>query len=81
MLKLSVTVLILIAGLGFAGLAEASELLKATLTGDQEVPPVATDTTGKVFIMLNRDETAMEFHLHVSDGVRIQQGHIHCAPG
>jgi hypothetical protein len=80
MLKLLVPMLILIAGLGFTGLAAGDELFKATLIGDQEVPPVVTDTAGKVFIMLNKDETALEFHLHVSDGVRIQQSHIHCAP-
>jgi hypothetical protein len=52
----------------------------AILTGDQEVPPVATDTTGKVRIEFNDTFTAAEFTLTVNDGVRVQQAHIHCAP-
>jgi hypothetical protein len=53
---------------------------KATLSGDQEVPPVATDTTGKFKLHLNKDETEGEFTLTVKDGVRIRQAHLHCAP-
>ncbi len=60
--------------------ANADELFKANLTGDQEVPPVTTDTTGKVFLRLNKAETEIEIQLHVNDGVRITQSHIHCAP-
>ena len=68
--------------LAMAGMATADELFKATMTGDQEVPPVATETSGKAFFSLNKDETAIEFQLHVSDGVRITQSHIHCGrPG
>ena len=78
--KVLLTVCVLAVGLGMAGVAGADELFKATLTGDQEVPPVVTDTSGKAFFSLNKDETAIEFHLHVSDGVRITQSHIHCAP-
>ena len=77
---LAIALVVAGSGLGFAGLAQADELFKATMTGDQEVPPVVTNTTGKVFFLLNKEETAMEFQLHVSDGVRITQSHIHCAP-
>ena len=78
---LAIALVVAGSGLGFAGLAQADELFKATMTGDQEVPPVVTNTTGKVFFLLNKEETAMEFQLHVSDGVRVTQSHIHCAPG
>lgn len=51
---------------------------KATLSGDQEVPPVDTDTEGSTFLRLNGGESEIEFQLHVSDGVGIAMGHIHC---
>lgn len=62
-----------------AGVANADELFKANLTGDQEVPPVATESTGKAFLRLNKAQTEIEIQLHVNDGVRITQSHIHCA--
>ena len=64
----------------YAGVAHADELFKASLTGDQEVPPVVTDTTGKALFRLNKAETEIEIQLHVNDGVRITQSHIHCGP-
>jgi hypothetical protein len=78
--KIALTVCVVAAGLVMAGMAGADELFKATLTGDQEVPPVTTETSGKAFFSLNKDQTAIEFQLHVSDGVRITQSHIHCGP-
>jgi len=80
MRKIFATVAVLFTVVVYAGMANADELFKATLTGDQEVPPVATDTTGKAFFMLNKEETEIEIQLHVNDGVRITQSHIHCAP-
>lgn len=77
--KLVATIAV-IAALAVSGIASANELFKAVLTGDEEVPPVATATSGKAFILVNKAETQAEFHLHVSDGVRITQAHIHCAP-
>ena len=56
-----------------AGVANADELFKANLTGDQEVPPVNTETTGKAFLRLNKAQTEIEIQLHVNDGVRITQ--------
>ncbi|HJU41368.1 MAG TPA: CHRD domain-containing protein [Vicinamibacterales bacterium] len=53
---------------------------RARLSGAEEVPPVVTDTTGKVEIVLNEDETQAEFELEVQQGVRVTQAHIHCAP-
>ena len=49
MRKIFATVAVLLAVVVYAGMANADELFKATLTGDQEVPPVITDTTGKAF--------------------------------
>lgn len=58
--------------------AWADETFKAKLSGDQEVPPVATDTTGKFKLQLDQTETQAEFTLSVSDGARIRQAHLHC---
>ena len=53
---------------------------KADLTGDQEVPPVVTNTTGEIKVEFNDDLTEAEFELEVRDGVAITQAHLHCAP-
>ena len=63
-----------------ASAAWADETFKATLSGDQEVPPVVTDTTGRFKLQLNQAETEAEITLTVNDGVRIRQAHLHCAP-
>ena len=52
----------------------------ARLSGAEEVPPVVTDTTGKVEIEFNEDETKAEYELSVRKGIRVTQSHIHCAP-
>ena len=74
---LAALVLVLVA---VAPAAWADETFKATLSGDQEVPPVVTDTTGKFKLQFNKAETEAEITLTVTDGVRIRQSHLHCAP-
>ena len=80
---------VLLAGTAVTGAARASDddhdknkgqEFTARLTGSEEVPAVVTDTTGKVEILLNADETQLEFELSVRKGVRVTQSHIHCAP-
>jgi hypothetical protein len=53
-------------------------LFQARLTGDQEVPAVITDTTGRFEILVNKNQTAGEYTLRVESGVRVQQSHFHC---
>src|SRR5438034_5637724 len=71
---------VLFAGLGFIAIADADELFQARLTGDQEVPAVAADTTGRFEILVNKDATAGEYTLRVNSGVRVTQSHFHCGP-
>ncbi len=78
--RLLVMLAVLLMALAMGAIAHADELFKATLTGDQEVPPVVTETTGKAFLRLDKTESELEFQLHVNEGVRITQSHIHCAP-
>src|SRR2546430_16941220 len=66
--------------LGSSTIANAEGLFQARLTGDQEVPAVETDTTGRFKILVNNDATAGEDTLSVDSGVRGTQGHFHCAP-
>src|SRR5438309_12092839 len=66
--------------LGSSTIASAEELFQATLTGDQEVPAVETDTTGRFKILVNKDAMAGEYTLRVDSGVRVTQAHFHCAP-
>lgn len=67
-----------LAALAFSTASQAAELFKARLTGDQEVPPVATDTTGRFEILVNADQTAGEYTLRIESGVRVTQAHFHC---
>src|SRR5882724_6552574 len=64
--------------LGSSAIAE--ELFQAVLTGDQEVPAVETNTTGRFKILVNQDATAGGYTLSVASGVRITQAHFHCGP-
>src|SRR2546428_2501570 len=66
--------------LGSSTIANAEGLFQARLTGDQEVPAVETDTTGRFKILVNNDATAGEYTLSVDSGVRVTQAHFHCAP-
>ncbi|OGL15095.1 MAG: hypothetical protein A3F92_01450 [Candidatus Rokubacteria bacterium RIFCSPLOWO2_12_FULL_71_22] len=70
----------LLALLGSAGAPGAEELFKARMTGDQEVPPVETDTAGRFEILVNTERTAGEYTLRVSSGARVTQSHFHCGP-
>ena len=66
--------------LAVVGTANADEEFRARLSGDEEVPPVVTDTSGMFKILFNRDESEATINLRVRDGVRVTQAHLHCAP-
>ena len=53
---------------------------RARLSGEQEVPPVDTETEGRAEVEFDWDYTKAEFTLEVEDGTRVTQAHIHCAP-
>lgn len=46
--------------------------------GEQEVPPVVTDTTSYLEITVDEGFTMMEYSLFVYDGVLIDRAHLHC---
>ena len=69
---------VVLSALGSSPIAGADELFQARLTGDQEVPAVATDTTGRFEILVNKNQTAGEYTLRVESGVRVTQSHFHC---
>lgn len=73
------TPLTLAALLATAPAAWADASFKARLSGDEEVPPVATDASGKFRIQFNKAHTEAEMTLAVNDGERITQAHLHCA--
>ena len=54
--------------------------LQAELRGDNEVPPVETETRGRFHIHEREDGASAEYTLRVSDGERVTQAHFHCAP-
>jgi hypothetical protein len=81
MKKILMTLLLLSVVLTLVGLASGDELkFQARLSGDNEVPPVDTDTTGKAKVEFNKDLTEAEFRLKVKDGDLVTRAHIHCAP-
>ncbi len=80
MFKVGVTIAALVATLMLTGFAHAKDTFKTKLGGDQEVPSVDTETTGKFKIQFNKQHTEAEYTLTVKDGVRVTQAHLHCAP-
>lgn len=69
-------------GLAFASTALAHDRLQleAQLRGENEVPSVDTDTRGIFEVQQSRDGSSAEYTLRVSNGVRLTQAHLHCAP-
>ena len=51
----------------------------ATLDGNQEVPPVVTDTTGEAIFLINEAMDKINYQLFVFDGFAITQSHFHVA--
>ena len=69
-----------VASIAAAANARADELFQARLSGNNEVPAVATDTTGHVEVLVSKDRTSAEYMLRVENGVRVTQSHFHCGP-
>jgi hypothetical protein len=77
-LPLRVTMALLALALAVAP-ASASDLrFVAPLSGDEEVPPVATNATGVATFKLSADETELRFRLIVAYIHNVTQAHIHC---
>ena len=51
---------------------------RAELRGDNEVPPVDTDTKGSLRIRFSDDFSSATVRLDVHDGERVTQAHFHC---
>jgi hypothetical protein len=78
-MNLSVTATALVvAMLGASSIADAQEVFRARLSGDNQVPAVATNSGGRFQIVVNNGATAGEYTLRVDSGVRITQAHFHC---
>jgi hypothetical protein len=64
-----------------AGQAIAAPLaFRATLTGDQEVPPVETTTRGAGSFRATAGLDQLRYELRVTNGTGVTQAHLHCAP-
>jgi len=55
------------------------EVLFSTMTGDQEVPPVATAASGIAASTVNRDTGALTLHVNASGADNATASHIHTA--
>lgn len=79
-MKVFASVLLIVTALGLsAASADAQQRkFKTRLSGDEEVPPVDTATTGKFKIKFNSSDTEAKFTLKVKNGVAITQAHLHC---
>jgi hypothetical protein len=54
--------------------------LTATLSGDNEVPPVSTDASGSARFVLDQEMSLLHVNITVSDIMSITAAHIHEAP-
>lgn len=81
-LGLGLLAMALVAGMARAdsGSDPATLSFRADLGGDQEVPPVVTDTTGRAEVKVNEDMTMADFEVRVNDGHAVTAAHLHCAP-
>jgi hypothetical protein len=61
-------------------LAQGGRELEAELRGENEVPPVETETRGRFQLDESKDGASAEYTLRVTGGERITQAHLHCAP-
>lgn len=52
----------------------------ASLSGGEEVPPVATNARGRAAFQVNDAATAFRFRLTVFNIMDVTQAHIHCGP-
>jgi hypothetical protein len=66
----------LVLSLPFA--AGAAGNARATLSGDEEVPPVTTEATGTFKLKANNSYSNASFTLRVKDGENITMAHLHC---
>jgi hypothetical protein len=82
-MKLNASVMCLVSALVSASaLADDWEFV-AELTGDQQVPPVETETNGETKLEVNADMTRIDFELEIENAAGILEGpggHLHCAP-
>ena len=56
---------------------QGAATFSADLTGDAEVPPVATDASGEAFFVYSSVNGTLDFQLHVDDLAGITAAHIH----
>jgi hypothetical protein len=79
MLTHRISVFILAIALSASAPALAKETFFADLSGDQEVPSVASPTSGRFQIQFSKDYVEAEFTLRVDDGNLLFMAHLHCA--
>lgn len=60
--------------------SKETRLFTAHLSGDSEVPPVATSANGRVSLKLHEAETELGFVLQMRNLRRVTAAHIHCGP-
>jgi len=77
--------IIAVAGLALSLLVGAGgdRSFKADLSGAEEVPSVATDSSGRATFHVNKDETEIRFKLKIKNADDIfgaAGSHIHCGP-
>lgn len=70
--------------LAFIGTAEAQSVnFNVFLSGDEEVPPVVTETSGQALLHTDARQTVIDFSLRIDDGdgiLGVSGAHLHCAP-
>ena len=75
---LSAALMATVASTAWAG-DKSGEKFRARLSGDAEVPPVETDTSGDFRLSYDDFDGIATFRIRLRDGMRVFMAHIHCA--
>jgi hypothetical protein len=67
-------------GASTAAARGSRDTFRATLSGQEEVPPVDTQASGQAQFQLSSDGATLHFRVVVRNIVDVTQAHIHCGP-
>jgi hypothetical protein len=71
---------LLMLGASTVGARGFSQNFRARLSGQAEVPPVASQAEGQALFQLSHDGETLRYRLMVRNIVDVTQAHIHCGP-
>lgn len=80
LVALTALLLGLVGPVSSAGATHRVQVLRATMTGAEEVPPVETDAVGRALFLVDRDREAVRFIVFAVRIEGVTEAHVHLAP-